>query len=151
MAIRLAREKFGKTDSILSEESQLQYKKDFYSDSKNKLFKIGQFVLADIAISKNLRKGHNLKRAEIAQIRDIDWSARPVLFTLQSFSEKRILPIKFYREQLKVLIGNPKKLDHRFQSILGQRESRNASLEVKLLMPDGRFKWEKIDDLLMKP
>ena len=151
MAIRLARQKFGKTDGILSEESQLQYKKEFYSDSKNKLFKIGQFVLADIAISKNLRKGHNLKRSEICEISDIDWSARPVLFTLQSFSEKRILPIKFYREQLKVLIGNPKKLDQHFQKILAQRESRNASLEVKLLMPDGRFKWEKIDDFLMKP
>ena len=120
LAIKLAQQKFGET-YLLSKNEQLKYKKEFYSHPQNKLLKIGQFVLVDISISKRIRKGHTLNRGQICRIKDIDWSARPVLFTLQSYSEKKILPIRFYQEQLKILLGNPKNIDKRFQAILQQR------------------------------
>ena len=56
---------------------------------------------------------------------------------------------QFYKSQLKPLLGDPEKVDKKFKQIIDQRESRNNSVQAKVLFPEGA-KWVDIDKYLME-
>ena len=61
-----------------------------------------------------------------------------------------ILILQYYQSELKILLGNPQKVDQKFKDILEQRESRKHTVDVKVLLPDGKKTWMNIDQYLME-
>ena len=75
--LKTAQDRFGSPQSGLSEQEQKEYKDEFYSNSENhKYYRPGQIVLADIAFSKKILKGHNLKRGVLCKILKLDFTQK---------------------------------------------------------------------------
>ena len=97
--------------------------------------------MVDVEFSRKFLKGSNAKRGLICQIKDIDFREEPPFFTVQSAFEKKVLPIKLYKSQIKPLEGDPNLIDKKFKKITAQRASKNSLLEVKVIQGDGSQKW----------
>lgn len=95
-----------KPESTLSIEEQKALERDFFSKKKNQLLKIGRYCLADALFSKKyLSKGHTPKRSLICKVHGIDFTSKPILFTLETAFGGKVLPIKvmkFSFVQLKI-------------------------------------------------
>lgn len=92
--LELLRRKFAPNDHFLSTVEQQKLEEEFHSNPKNKLLKVGRYCLADVRFSSNLSKGFTPKRSVICKIKAIDFRQKPVLFTLETAFDKKILPIK---------------------------------------------------------
>ena len=65
-------------------------------------------------------------------------------------SNDEILPIRYYRNQLKLVLATPSKKNQKYFTILGQRESRNSRLEVKIMKDRNTTEWVDADEYLMQ-
>ena len=73
-AIKRAREKAGQLFHFLTPEQQHNLRRNFFAQKGNQMYKEGSFVMCDVDFSRKLIKGHNAKRALIAQIKSIDFT-----------------------------------------------------------------------------
>ena len=110
LALELLRRKFQPTEGFLSKKEQENLEKEFFSKKKNQLLAPGRYCLADVEFSKNISKGHSPKRSQIFAIHSIDFSQEPILFTLESITDHKVVPIKV------------RKIDH-FCKLLSQIQS----------------------------
>ena len=59
---------------MLTSLQQDELKKSFYAKKGHDLLKPGLYCLIDVDFSKKILKGHNAKRAVIAQIKSVDFT-----------------------------------------------------------------------------
>ena len=126
LALQQAENKVGQPSlkGFFSKKKQEEDEAQFFANRKNTVYKPGRFCLVDVIFGKIYKKGHSMKRAVICQIEKLDFSQRPVLFTLKSYITQKTLPIKYHIEQIYPLLAKPEKLDPKFKEILQQRDSR---------------------------
>ena len=100
------------------------------------IFKIGELVFLEL--SKNIgEKDYDLNRGPIARIKNIDKSAKPYMYELETIETKKPLSRKYYGYELKYAPGL-RDMPHQIEKVLNTRR-KNKRKEYQVVYEGSRY------------
>ena len=115
------------------------------SHIKEDFLEEGSLVLIDFPKEADLRS-YDIQRGEIKKIKEVDRSLKPFTYVLEDLDDEKILPRKYYRQELRKIFSS-RKLPNEIEKIFKSRRKNKRKEYQVSFYNSNKKKWIPERDL----